>query len=222
MLLSIALRLIHCHEMTSDEDIALAYHTLHTAYEQQSDNLTKDEKKIIQRVIKLIEELPCLTSKESPPLSSSATSNTLSSMSIELGSTENSSKTFIPHYHIGEYVWCQVGGWGYWPGKILERSNDTFVIAFLNNEHEFVPFSAAATTMKSLIHSFHTYTTVSTCRLDGFEAATAVALESLVKKKGVSQDVIKEITKKTSTERWSARMKRIGAAIQVSYPCMSV
>jgi hypothetical protein len=227
MLLSVALRLLHCNEMTSLEDLTLAYHTLETAYDQQqqqqeqkqnqknkkkNQSIPKEDQRIIQRVLKLIQSILSSTTSTPHPSSSSSSSSSPSP------SSSNETTIFIPHYQIGEYVWCQVGGWGYWPGKIKEQINEHYVIEFLNNEHEYIPYHQTTNSLRSFLHHFHTFTTVSTCRLDGFEAAVAVALESLVKKKLVSTNVITEILKKSSSERWSSRMKRIHEAIQVELP----
>jgi hypothetical protein len=225
MLLSVALRLLNCNEMTSLQDLTLAYHTLETAHNQQQERKRKKEKpsqvnkehqKIIERVLKLIQATLSSSSAVPGRPSTSSAPPTQSSSSRSSATNEETAETFIPHFQVGEYVWCQVGGWGYWPGKIKERVNEHFVIEFLNNEHEYIPYHQTSTSLRSFLHNFQTYTTVSTCRLDGFEASVAVALESLVKKKSIPTNVIQEILKKSSTERWSSRMKRISDAIQVS------
>jgi hypothetical protein len=202
MLVSVALRLLGHNEFSPVSDICSTLVALDEIYGRRGAKHTKDSVALMTLVKKTLEYIPALKKafKRDPDLAA------------QIGTARDST---LPHYCIGDYVWCQEIGWGFWPTKIVSVDENVVTSVFYNNDRCYIPIKDAATRIRPFLHDFESMIKMSTTRLEGFEDAMNTALSDLSAGLDLPDAVKEEIRSGSTRDRWSLRVTKIGAVIKV-------
>ena len=193
MLVSVALRLLDHTEFSSISDICLTLESITLLYGKGGKKSSPQTHKLLVDVNKALNSVPAIKK------------------ALKGDKEENDT----PHFALSEYVWCQDGGWGFWPGKVISIDTTFIVIQFYNKECSYITLQEAKRKIRPFFHDFDTLTKASTCRLDGFEEAVNRCLKDLLISRTLPEEVEKEVKGSASSDRWSQRMKNVSVAIQV-------
>lgn len=202
MLVSVALRLLGHDEFSSPSDICSTFVALNDIYGRGAPKRTKDSIALLAEVKKTLEYIPLLK-------------KTFKYDNMSTVEVHDSSGSSLPHFGIGDYIWCQEIGWGFWPTKVLSVDENVITSVFYNNDRCYVPLEEAGTRIRPFLHDFDDMIKMSTTRLDGFEEAMNAALSDLSAGHYLPDAVKDAVRSGNNRDRWSLRVSKIGAVIKV-------
>jgi len=195
MLVAVALRLLGCNEISDPQDIFLALDSISHFYGKNGGKSTKQTISLLSEVRSTLNRVPSLRNR-----------------SARNGSTPQHDKKPM-HFVLNDIVWCQHGGWGFWPGKICSFTDDGFLVEFAKGQRTAVHQNEVSRRVRSFIHDFEELTKVSTVNMEGFEDTVNRALRYLASGP-LPAAVAKDITSGGNSERFALKARRIAAAFQ--------